>query len=326
MLSLLLGSDDFSKKQYIQELAAKNKADVVFFGADEHPLPEELIQADLFSKPKVYELKGLIGKYNTQDIIEKLIASKNHIIIIELKLDKRLTENKQLLANKNIVTKQFDLPHGKELNSWIINRVIQLGGIMEVSAVEALAVALGRDDAKEVKAGGKVVSSEEIYSLWQAESEIQKLMALCQGREISAADVVAVSSVNGEVDVFDLTNAIADNEKHKALELLHKFLIPQSGSDEKGAVIQLNALLSEQFRNVAIVQDFSVRKTSEAEILESTGWKSGRLFIMKKIASRFPAKKVLEFLTKLTALDEELKTGSTPPKVLLDLIVAQLLV
>ena len=46
---------------------------------------------------------------------------------------------------------------------------------------------------------------------------------------------------------------------------------------------------------------------------------------MKKIAVRFKPKTVLEFLTKLEALDEELKTSSTPPKVLLDLIVSQLL-
>ena len=99
---------------------------------------------------------------------------------------------------------------------------------------------------------------------------------------------------------------------------------PAAGADEKGAIIQLNGLISEQFRNVAMAQDFLSQKKGENQILEITGWKSGRLFVMKKIASKFPAKKVLEFLSKLAALDEELKTSQTPPKVLLDLIVAQL--
>ncbi|MCL5009174.1 MAG: hypothetical protein M1400_02420, partial [Patescibacteria group bacterium] len=59
--------------------------------------------------------------------------------------------------------------------------------------------------------------------------------------------------------------------------------------------------------------------------LEITGWKPGRLFVVKKIASRFAAPKVWQTLFKLEALDTELKTSSTPPRVLLDLILSQLL-
>ena len=59
-------------------------------------------------------------------------------------------------------------------------------------------------------------------------------------------------------------------------------------------------------------------------MLEILGWKSGRLFIMSKVAARFSATSVLGLLAKLKALDEELKTGSVPPRVLLDLIITQL--
>jgi DNA polymerase III delta subunit len=45
---------------------------------------------------------------------------------------------------------------------------------------------------------------------------------------------------------------------------------------------------------------------------------------MKKIAARFKPQLISETLTKLAALDEELKTSQTPPKVLLDLILSQL--
>ena len=60
--------------------------------------------------------------------------------------------------------------------------------------------------------------------------------------------------------------------------------------------------------------------------LTTTGWKSGRLFVMKKAALRFAPKKIMETLQKLSSLDEELKTSQTPPKVLLDLIISQLFV
>jgi DNA polymerase III delta subunit len=151
-------------------------------------------------------------------------------------------------------------------------------------------------------------------------------LALANGREVSEANVNELAPQNKEVDVFDLTNAIADNQKQKALSLMQDFLFYQSDSDEKTAIIKLNALLSEQFRSVAIVQSFTNEKTSEDIILEKTGWKSGRLFIMKKVAARFNQKIVLDLLNKLAALDEELKTSSTPPRVLLDLIVTQLFV
>ena len=325
MLILLLGPDEFSKRQYVQEQAAKTSSVAVFFAADDLPAVDALAGADLFSKSGVFVLSGLIEKFNQPEVVERLISSKNQIIFIEEKLDKRLSANKNLLANKNISVKEFILPRDKELNNWIANRVKFYHGKISASAAEELAKRLGRDQAKETKAGGKVVAVEEVYNLWQADAEIQKLLALAAGREISAQDVKYLISENAEIDVFDITNAIADGQKQTALELLHRHLKNQAGADEKGSIIQLNALLSEQFRNVAMVQDFISQKKSESQILEATGWKSGRLFVMKKVAQKFAPKKVLELLAKLAALDEELKSTSTPPKVLLDLIVSQLL-
>ena len=325
MLTLLLGPDDFSKNEYVDGLGGKSPQVVIFDGSEGFGGVDSLAQVDLFGGDKVYVLKNLLKEVNKEQNIEKLTNSKQQIVIVEEKLDKRLSENKQFLANKHIIVKEFNLPHGRELDAWIINRVKSLGGQIMPATAEVLALRLGRDNAKETKFGGKVVASEEVYDLWQADGEIKKLLAHASGAEISTADVKALVPENQEVDVFNLTNAIGDNQKQKAIDLLHLFLKNQTGADEKTAAIQLNALFSEQFRNVAMVQDFVARKTSEAEILDKTGWKSGRLFVMKKIAGRFPASKILDFLNKLSALDDELKTSTTPPKVLLDLIVSQLL-
>ena len=59
-------------------------------------------------------------------------------------------------------------------------------------------------------------------------------------------------------------------------------------------------------------------------ILEKTEWKSGRLFVMKKLSAPFQEKALVSLLTKLEALDVELKSSSVPPKVLVDLIVSQI--
>jgi DNA polymerase III delta subunit len=333
MFTLLLGSDDFSKKGFIDALVLDTGADLVMFGeGDGAPKTGSFLETDLFSKPKVFVLQNIMPEFSAGEM-EKLISSPNHVVVLVKSLDKRKKENKELIANsdasvgagKKITVKEFVLPHGRELNEWILSRVKFYNGAMSKDAVELLAVRLGRDNGKEIKVAGKIISAEEVFNLWQADGEIRKLMSFAAGAEIGVKEVAELVSENGEVDVFDLTNAIADNQKQKSLELLNRFLKEQTASDEKGAIIQLNALLSEQFRNVAMIQDFLLVKKSEDQILEATGWKSGRLFVIKKIASRFPAKKILDFLNKLSALDEELKTSSTPPRVLLDLIVSQLL-
>jgi DNA polymerase III delta subunit len=325
MITLLLGADDFSKQEYISSLAQNKESDLVMFSdPDSAPGAGSLLETDLFSRPKIFVLKTMLAEFGAEEV-EKCIASPNHIIFSINSLDKRKKENKELLANKKIIVKDFSLPHGRELNDWIIARVKSLGGNISHQAADALAVRLGRDNGKETKIAGKIIAVEEVFNLWQADGEIKKLLAFGAGNEIGVSEISELVSENGEVDVFDLTNAIADNQKQKAMDLLQRFLKEQSASDEKGAIIQLNALLGEQFRNVAMIQDFVASKKSEDEILEATGWKSGRLFVIKKIATKFPAKKIIEFLNKLEALDEELKTSGTPPRVVLDLIVSQLL-
>ena len=325
MLYLLLGPDDFSKKEHIYSLAQKEALRLEFFVDPASP-PDlrQLASQDLFNKPKIFVLANLLGNIDITANAENLAKAANHIFLIEQKLDKRSTENKKLLANKSITVKEFTLPHGQDLDKWIVSRAKELGGQISKEAAGELARRLGRDEAKETKVAGKVVAVEEIYNLSQADNEIKKLLAFANGREIGMDDVVNLVFENFETDVFEITNAIADGKKTEALTLIKNFLSFETGSEEKSGIIQLNALLSEQFRNVAMVQSFAADRVNESSILEKTGWKSGRLFIMKKIAGKFAPSKVLDFLNKLEALDEELKTSQTPPKVLLDLILVQL--
>ncbi len=324
MLSIFLAFDDFSKKQAVKTLAEKARADLEIITSGKEVDILRLQEQDLFLKPKVFVLENLFKSISLEENLEKLIQTQNHVIIAEEKLDKRSSFVKKLLANKNIKIQEFNLPHGKELNKWIEKRVKDLGGKIFKEAAEVLAVRLGRDEGTERKVGGKIVEVKEAFSLWQAESEIRKLLAFAEGREIGKEEVEHLVSESLEIDVFKITNAIADGKKQEALGLIGGFLREQTGSDEKTRIIQLYALLAEQFRNVAMVQSFESGKVPEKEILEKTAWKPGRVFVMKKISKKFSPRKVLEFLKKLENLDTEVKTSNTPPKVLLDLILAQL--
>lgn len=322
MLHIYLGPDTYSKKQEMDSLVREKKADLVVYGeTDETPGILTFLETDLFSNRKVFVLNKPLD-FSVH--LEKVINSPNIIIISVESFDRRKKENKGLLSNNRVLIKDFVLPHGKELDLWLLQRAGELGGGISQEAANELAIRLGRDLAKEVKAGGKVVSTEEVYSLWQAESELKKLLAYASGQQISKGMVEEMIQENGETDAFSITNAIAEKNKDLTFGLISKFLTEQTASDEKAGVIQLTALLAEQFRNIHLTQELLSQKISEEEILEKTGWKSGRVFIMKKTASRFKRESVLDLLRKLPALDEELKSGSVPPRVMLDLILAQL--
>jgi DNA polymerase III delta subunit len=326
MLSFFLGPDDFSKKEYLDKLALESGAErEIYLAEDEAPEVLHFIEQNLFLKPKLFILDGLFSRLNySEKDWDRLIACQNRVAVVEDTLDRRVSQNKKLLSNKAVEVKEFQLPHGKELNVWILQRVKALGRQIAKPAVEALAKRLGRDDFMEMKASGKTIAVKEIFSLWQIKNEIDKLVFFAAGREISEQDVNLLVSENSEISSFEIANAIGEGKKNLALSLVDRFLLQQAAADEKISVMQLNALLAEQFRNVSMVQDFLRRRVPEKGILEKTAWKSGRLFVMKKIARQFTAEKVLTLLGKLYALDEELKTLSTPPKVLLNLILAQL--
>lgn len=323
MLYLLLGPDDYSKKAYITALVKDKGADLACYEPDtELPNASRFTEADLFARPKVFVFDGFMPPMG--ESFENITKSANCLVAAINSLDKRKQENKALLARKDVLVKEFILPHGLELNKWIEQRMSSLGGKASRLAVDELAIRLGRDNAKITKVAGKVVAVAESYNLWQAESELNKLMAYAAGRQVEVEDVQAIVPVNLEMDVFEITNAIGEGQKQKTFNLMQQFISQEAAGDEKSAVIQLNALLSEQMRSLAIILDFMKSKVSDGEIIKQTGWKSGRLYIMKKNSARLALPKIQETMKKLEALDEELKTSQMPAQVLLDLILAQI--
>lgn len=329
MLYLLLGQDEFSKRQYIEKARiALAGSEIQFFDADDETVAWSVfLSQDLFAKPKMFILNGCmkaLEKQGNELPLPALLKSSNHIFILENKLDKRSALAKRLLSESQVKTVQFDLPHQSEFDKWILSRVEELHGNISQQAARLLAQKLGRDDFEEIRNQGRVVEVKEVFSLWQTDAEIRKLIALAAGREISSDDVEALVSAEIEVDGIEIANALADNQRRQTLELVDRFLKNMAGTDQKTGVIQLCALLAEQFRNLAALRDFLSRRMSEAKILEITGWKPGRLFVLKRVASHFSADKIWQTLNKLEALDEVLKTSSTPPRVVLDLILAQL--
>lgn len=319
MLYLLLGPERFLHKDFISSLADKFSAPVmVIEGDDVLPDKAELSSQDLFATQKIFVISEGFSKRDMLNFTDELKVSKNHIVILEDKLDRRKTETATIIKDPEVVVIDCVTPDGAGLVKWIEQRAKKYDTSFEVGAARYLLSTLGQQEVKNFK-----VPVQSQINLWQLANEVEKLATYVNRSKITKKAIGELVKTQVPTEVWDIVNALADKNAQKLFFSLELFFGTLDGTDEKSKVIQCTALLSEQFRSIALVQCMLSQMVTDDIILEKTGWKSGRLFMVKKTSVRFTTKVVFEFLTKLEALDLELKTSSTPPRALLDLIITQ---
>ncbi len=315
MIYLLLGEDDFSKREFLLSLQSEKKLNTESFFDDAEA--QQIINAansgSLFGGQSLIKLYGIAEKLNAEQW-KQLKKSSNILVFIETTLDKRKSEVKQLLADKDIAIKEFNVPSGAEFKKWVLQRANKYNIDFEPRALEMFLQRLGI---------GQGNFGREIYDLWQAEMELLKLKAFAQNHKVSADTVQNLTAENLDENVFNITNAIGDRKKPVAVQLLTNYMDRFAGVDEKNKVISLSALLAEQFRGILMVKNMAGKP--DAEIAKVTGYNSGRLFVYKKIAGQFAIEKILEFLRKLELLDEETKTSSNPASLQFFMIIDSVL-
>lgn len=316
MLHILLGKDVFAKQSYIDDLATKSRADITRYTTETLPELDSLIVQTLFSKPSIVVLDGCLSKSDVVEFASTLADASDVFVITEEKVDKRKTDITKLLKLPNIVVKDFPVPHGLVLLEWIEKHAQDLGGSIERPASTMLVRLLGGESTDP--------RFEVDMDLRLVHNEIQKLLTYADGQEITEDMVKALVRNNAVPQVWDIIDAVGKRQPALVLSIMQRYLDSDGNSDEKAKIIQLNALLADQFRSLLLVKSAQSIGMPDDIILEKTEWKSGRLFVMKKLSAPFQEKALVSLLTKLEALDVELKSSSVPPKVLVDLIVSQI--
>lgn len=304
MIYLLLGKDSFGKKEYVAALrAAKPSADLAVLDnpATEREIELQASGGSLFSKDKFVVVTGALQKLDSAKLIDALTASTDTIVFIEDSLDKRKKETKALLTDKRIETKEFAIPSGPDFVKWLIAHAKKLGLDIDAKIAGAIARRLGDDGRNDIA-----------YDLWQAENELRKLRDFADGAPLTVADVNALIAESIDDDIFKVTNAIADRNSALAAQYLTDFIDRSPGADEKSNIINLSAVIAEQFRGMYAFAGLLADGAGDSEIATRTGYTPGRVFVYKKILRTLPAERLLEALRKLEALDVELKTSSGP--------------
>ncbi len=319
MIRIFYGADTFSKEQELNSLVKISEAES-FRILENGPFPEleKLNGTVLFGPSQIFIFDNSIAKSGLLENVAQLLNATAEIVILENSLPKKTGSLAELSKSELVKIKIFDPPELSQIPAWIEKRAQIHGATISKPATELMLEVLVPEPA--------AYWEKPVVDLTLLDNELQKLVAYCDGREISEDAVSLLVKKNNSIDVWHVINAIADKNSKKVFTALDKFMTENdSAGDDKAKLIMLNALMADQFRNILIMQDFQTRRTSDQEVLLQTGWKSGRLYQLRKICSRFTGEKVKVILKRLEDMDIELKTSSTPARPIMDLILAQIL-
>jgi len=195
--------------------------------------------------------------------------------------------------------KTFPLLRGKDLKTWIRQRVKAEGGDISPQAVNLLAELIGGD-------------------LWAMDGEIQKLLLYSQERPISEDDVRQLVSCIQEASIFALVDAVAEGRTELAQRVLHRLY------DEGVAPTYILTMITRQFRLIAQARDLE-KGLSRPQIQDRLGLKSS--FSLDKTLSQaklYDFEGVKRAYDKLLETDLAIKTGKYSDKLALELLVTEL--
>jgi DNA polymerase III subunit delta len=309
MITILLGGDTFAKQKEIAgRLPAKEFEVVRISESSQIPPLSSLSEPTLFGPPRAYIFSGVWKDLDPEKLLEFGASSQTKIFIDEDSLDQRKSSNKEILKDERITVIDCAAPKGEESRAWIKDHAKTLDMQIDNQAATDLARAL-------------VPEEYGSLSVTSAHNELMKLKSYANGEIVTSEMVAELVEPLLTINVFDLLDAVGSQQKPRALQLLNQFYERTDG-DEKAKTIQLTALLADQMRNMLLVLDAAAQRIPDTEILKQTGWKSGRLFIMKKLARSFTPAKIRQSLNKLESLDLEVKSSTMPTHVVLDLIIA----
>ncbi len=329
MLYILLGQDDFSRRQALEEIKM-GEGDPTLLATNTTTLDGQQLTLDqlravcetapFLAERRLVIVNGLLGRFEpksksgrqvkTTHIVNQQNEYKSFSAYITqipdsttlVLIDGRIRSSNPLLRELSTKAQIQSFPRltNTGLRRWIGQRVKQEGGSISLEAINLLA---------------KLVGSE----LWIMASEINKLVLFTSGRRIEEEDVRRLISHAQEVNVFAMVDAILEFKAGVAEQLLERLL-------EGGAApAYLLVMLSRQVQMIVRAKELRNRRESESEIQDKLGLTAE--FALRKVleqANRYPMRQVVEIYHKLLETDLSIKTGKYSGELALNLLIADL--
>ncbi|KKS39526.1 MAG: polymerase III, delta subunit protein [Candidatus Kuenenbacteria bacterium GW2011_GWA2_42_15] len=240
MIIFLYGPDTFRSKEKLKMFKEKFVREVDKSGLNLIDLDaEKMTITDLnkavatqsfLAKKRMAVLRNIFKQRKAlqTEVLELLKASKyregkddNILIFWDEEPDKRSALFKYLAGSK--FKEGFEILKNSELSGWIVKTTMARGGRISKANADFLASKSGGD-------------------LWALSGEIDKLLAVNFGQEISKESLEQSTLVKIEDNIFNLTDAIGNRNTRLALKLLHDNL--EAGANG----IYLLTMIVRQFR------------------------------------------------------------------------------
>jgi DNA polymerase-3 subunit delta len=210
--------------------------------------------------------------------------------------------------NGKAEVKEFEMPKGRELAKWASQRAKKFGAEMRPDAAEYLCAMVGND-------------------LWQIANETAKLASYCLstgeigvGRQIEKADVQLLVKTGGNENIFQLLDAISNQDKRRAATLFQQQL--SDGAEE----MYLFFMIAKQARQM-LEAKLIVEKEPHISWDELSRRMKVHPFVAKKTLEqikKFDVDRLKELYAKLATIDRDLKTKNISFELLFGVLISEL--
>jgi DNA polymerase-3 subunit delta len=194
----------------------------------------------------------------------------------------------------------YNMPKRWEMPRWIESEAKKQGGKIEPDAAARLSEMVGEDTR---------IAAQEVTKL---------LTYVNFERPIRLLDVEKVSIVSAQGSVFELVDALGQNDGKKAQRVLHQLLEDEEAFELWGMVIR-------QFRLLLQAREMLDEHIAVQEIQKTLGLHE---FVAQKVckqAGHFPLSALEAIYHKLLEIDEGAKTSQVPLDLALDTLIVELM-
>lgn len=292
---LLYGQESYLKKQYRDRFvkAMVPEGDTMNYSHYEGKKTDVAEVIDLaetlpfFSERRliVFENTGFFksGGNDLADYISGGMPQTTHFIFIEDEVDKRSRLYKAVKAKGHIV--ELAVQDESTLRKWIAGLVRKEKKEMSPSDIACFVSKVGTDMENITK-------------------ELEKLFCFCMDRQaVTRADIDAVCVTQVRNHIFDMINAVAEQNQRKALDLYYDLLALR---EEPRRIL---ALMVKEYRDLFHVKEMAAQGYPRKEIASKSGLPQ---FVVGKyidLAKRFRSGELRSVMEEIADLDQRVKTG-----------------
>jgi DNA polymerase-3 subunit delta len=323
MIIFLYGEDTYRSSQKLLQIRDKFIKEVDSSGMNLTTLDGAKLKFEEFNhqvkaspflaRKRMVIIKNLISENKSKEIQKEVVELLNtewktpkedNILIFWESADHSKSKSKSALWDRLVKEKfsvEFEPLKPVQLNTWVEKEIIKRGSKIEKSSIPLLAALVGND-------------------LWQMSGEIEKLINYCQDKPITTADIEKLVKAKFDDNIFNLVDALGTNNKKLALKLMSDQFNLEA--DE----MYLLSMLIRQFRILLLTKSLAEKNPRIDK--DAVGRELGiHPFVAQKAIwqiNNFTLDKLKNIYKTLLDIDLKIKTSTLKPKILFDLLIAQI--